>query len=587
MAWRSGIWNALPDADGDYDRKYNGDDYSDPLGYIIGNGIVTNTKVGSSNTEDIGTALQVINPVVTGATYGVTIKSGWGWINGKWFCNPTDDNTSIINIAAPTQGNKRYDRLVVRRDNRVADGRLFYPVLIKGEQVASGTPAKPNIVRNDQFYDLCIAEILINRGDTITVSIRDTRSDAQLCGLCNGYFGDSFNNYVNTLTNVFNKELGVLQDRADDWVDNNSLTKTVVYRRIEEVKSSGTTFNIGIVEYNPESDVLEVIVNGYPEYEESGDWVSNGTTVTFSTTKIAGTEIVFRVIKSVDGVGLNDAAATITEYQTALSNVNSYLDTFNYRCNGSTDNIELSKLVNNFLKENLSDYDIKKIMIHGNFGITGAKSGTGTSTNRYKWFDFSEANESQRKIILDFSNCSTVQFPIATGTDNILFSCGSNNITIQNINFEAKQPGTNTVIQGVHADGEVTFENCRGWITCHSTLTFAEKGTYNNCRINCYSSNANCVVFGTTDYVAVNGGVYWARTSSGTYSAVVYHGTTLPAAVSILNSVRMPTYSGGGQTNAVRINSGYINMTNCVTALVVALTSNVTSSIVGTIPLSK
>ena len=186
MAWRSGIWNALPDADGDYDRKYNGDDYSDPLGYIIGNGIVTNTKVGSSNTEDIGTALQVINPVVTGATYGVTIKSGWGWINGKWFCNPTDDNTSIINIAAPTQGNKRYDRLVVRRDNRVADGRLFYPVLIKGEQVASGTPAKPNIVRNDQFYDLCIAEILINRGDTITVSIRDTRSDAQLCGLCNG-----------------------------------------------------------------------------------------------------------------------------------------------------------------------------------------------------------------------------------------------------------------------------------------------------------------------------------------------------------------------------------------------------------------
>ena len=593
MAWRSGIWNALPDADGDYDRKYNGDDYSDPLGYIIGNGIVTNTKIGSSTTEGIGTALQVTNSVVTGATYGVTIKSGWGWINGKWFYNPTDDNTSIVGIAAPTQGNKRYDRLVIRRDNRIADGRMFYPYLIKGEQTASGTPAKPAIVRNDQYYDLCIAEILVNRGDTITISITDKRSDTELCGLCNGYFGDNFNEYVNTLTKIFNSALSDLQDRADNWVDNNSLTQGIVYKNTETLGTATNTVSIGIDNYQFGVDILEVYTNGEKEYEGSDYTINSNGTVTFTDTKAAGAEIHFEVTKYVDGTtDVTDAYTEIENTNQRVAELENFSNEYNYLCNGSTDNVVISNLVNAFLKENLSDYSMKRINIYGTFGMTAAYNGTGESNNAYKWINFANTNGiSNRKVILDFSNCSELNFPIVAGTNNILFYFGGNEVIIQGANFLAQQTGSNTTIQGVYATADMALENCRGWLSCYNELVFAKRGRYDNCRINGTSTNGNATLFNPsgTDLIEVNGGEYYAYTANGTYSAVVYHGTDVANAVTIMNGVRMPTVTREGypQTNATRINNGYLSMTNCVTALSNTTAAAATVSNIGTIPVSR
>ena len=593
MAWKSGIWNALPDAEGDYDRKYNGDDYSDPLGYIIGNGVVTNTKIGSSATENLGTALQVTNPVITGATYGVTIKSGWGWINGKWFYNPTDDNTSIVSVAAPTQGNKRYDRLVVRRDNRIADGRLFYPYLIKGEQVASGTPIKPAIVRNDQYYDLCIAEILVNRGDTITVAITDTRTNNTLCGLCNGYFGDNFNEYINTLTKVFNNALGVLQQRADNCVDNNSLTQGIVYKNTVTLSSATSTVSIGIANYQHGIDTLEIYTNGQKEYEGADYTVNANGTVTFTETKAAGVKIQFEVTKYVDGTtDVANAYVEIEKTNQKVAELENFSNEYNYLCNGKTDNVVVSNLVNNFLKADLTDYSMKKINIYGTFGMTAAYNGTGETNNAYKWINFANTNGiSNRKVILDFSNCSELNFPIVAGTNNILFYFGGNEVIIQGANFLAQQTGSGTTIQGVYATAKMALENCRGWLSCYNELVFAKRGRYDNCRVNCTSTNGNVTIFNPagTDFIEVNGGEYYAYEANGTYSAVVYHATDAANAVTIMNGVRMPTSerSGYSQTNGIRINNGYLSMTNCVTALSNTTAAAATVSNIGTIPISK
>lgn len=598
MAWKSGIWNALPKADGEYDRKYNGDDYSDPLGYIIGNGIVTNTKIGNSETMNNGTALQVSNPVVSGATYGVTIKSGWGWINGKWFCNPTDDNTSIVGIAAPTQGNKRYDRLVVRRDNRVADGRLFYPVLIQGTQVASGTPSKPAYIREEPYYDLVLADILVTRGDTISVSITDTRSNDTLCGFCNGYFGDNFDNYIKSLSTVFNASLKELQNRADNWVDNNSLTQGIVYKNKVVLTSATNTVSIGISSYQHGVDTLEIYTNGQKEYETTDDFtadyvVNSDGTVTFTETKAAGAEIYFEVTKYVDGTeDVSQFAELTAEIEGRVEKLEDFSSEYNYMCNEYNDNIALSNLVNNFLKADLTDYSMKKINIYGTFGMTEAYNGTGQSNNAYKWINFANTNGiSNRKVILDFSNCSELNFPITAGTNNILFYFGGNEVIIQGANFLAQQTGSNTTIQGVYATAKMALENCRGWISCYNNLTFAERGRYDNCRVNCTSSNGNVTIFNPTgtDFIEVNGGEYYAYMANGTYSAVVYHSTDAANAVTILNGVRMPTStrSGYSQSNATRINNGYLSMTNCVTALSNTTAAAATVSNIGTIPISR
>lgn len=595
MAWKSGIWNALLDTDGDYDRKYNADDYSDPLGYIIGNGVVTNTKIGNSETmsDSSGTALKVTNPVVSGATYGVTIRSGWGWINGKWFYNPTDDNTSITGIPAPTQGNKRYDRLVVRRDNRVADGRLFYPHLLRGEQVASGTPIKPEIVRNEQYYDLCLAEILITRGDTIQVSVSDMRNDKTLCGFCNGYFGNNFNEYMATLESVFNSKMAALQDRADNWADNNSLTQGIVYRNTVTLSSSTNKVAIGIDSYQHGVDTLEVYTNADKEYQDVDYTINSDGTVTFTETKAAGVKILFEVTKYVDGTtDVTDAYAEINKTNNRVAKLENFSNEYNYLCNGSTDNKVISDLVNAFLKEDLSDYSMKKINIYGTFGMTAAYNGTGESNNAYKWINFANTNGiSNRKVILDFSNCSELNFPIVAGTNNILFYFGGNEVIIQGANFLAQQTGSNTTIQGVYATAEMAFENCRGWISCYNSLIFAQRGRYTNCRINGTSSNGNSTLFNPTGtyFIEINGGEYYAYTANGTYSAVVYHGTDVANAVTIMNGVRMPTSTreGYSQTNGVRINNGYISMINCVTALSNTTAAAATPSMVGTVPLSK
>ena len=593
MAWKSGIWNALLNADGDYDRKYNGDDYSDPLGYIIGNGIVTNTKIGNSETQDAGTALKVTNPVVSGSTYGVTIKSGWGWINGKWFYNPTDDNLSIVNIPAPTQGNKRYDRLVVRRDNRVADGRMFYPYLIRGEQVASGTPVKPEKVRNEQYYDLVIADILINRGDAIQITITDTRTNDELCGLCNGYFGDNFNDYMNTLKTAFNSTLNELQARADGWIDNNSLTQGIVYKRTETLDVAKTTVSIGIDAYQYGIDTIEVYTNGEKEYEGSDYTINSNGTVTFTDTKAAGAEIHFEVTKYVDGTtDVGNAYTEIESTNQRVAELENFSNEYNYLCNGATDNVVISNLANDFLKEDLSDYSTKKINIYGTFGMTTAYNGTGESNNAYKWINFANTNGiSNRKVILDFSNCSELNFPIVAGTNNILFYFGGNEVIIQGANFLAQQTGSNTTIQGVYATAEMTMENCRGWISCYNALVFAKRGRYKNCRINGTCTNGNATIFNPsgTDYIDVIGGEYYSYTANGTYGAVVYHGTDAANAVTIMNGVRMPTAvrEGYSQTNGVRINNGYISMVNCITALSNTTASAATSSMVGTVPISK
>ena len=600
MAWKSGIWNALPDADGDYDRKYNGDDYSDPLGYIIGNGIVTNTKIGNSETmgDPVDIALQVTNPVVTGSTYGITIKSGWGWINGKWFYNPTDDNTSIVGIQAPTQGNKRYDRIVVRRDNRVLDGRMFYPLVLKGEQVASGTPIKPSIVRDEQYYDLCIAEILVTRGDTIKIEVSDTRSNDALCGFCNGYFGDKFNDYINNLKSAFDTMMNSLQNRADGWLDNNSLTQGIVYKNKVVLSQATQTVSIGIASYQYGVDTLEIYTNGQKEYETTADFtadyvVNADGTVTFTDTKAAGVEILFEVTKYVDGT--EEVASFSGQLETIRSDIDSlenFSNEYNYLCNGSTDNIGISDMVNNFLKENLSDYSMKRINVYGTFGMTAAYNGTGESNNAYKWINFANTNGiSNRKVILDFSNCSELNFPIAAGTNNILFYFGGNEVIIQGANFLAQQTGINTTIQGVYATAKLAFENCRGWISCYNDLVFAKRGRYDNCRINGTCTNGNSTIYNPsgTDVLEINGGEYYSYIGNGTYSAVVYHGTDAATAVTTMNGVRMPTSTREGyeQSNATRINNGYLSMINCVTALGNTTAAAATVSNVGTIPISR
>lgn len=580
MALRSGFWNALPDANGEYFPKYNGDDFDRIGSLIIENGVVKD-----------GDALQVSENTSAnnGSSYSLKVKAGVGFINGKWFVNSTEDNTTLVSIPSPTENNKRFDLVVVRRCNNIVgeNNRSFILKVIQGTQT-TGTPTEPALSESDLEFDICLARVLVSKvGGVLSVSIKDMRT------YINGYWGEDFNKHMSAYDSKFNSTLGELQQRADNWIDNNSLTQGIVYRNTVTLSTATNTVSIGIEAYQYGVDTLNVYTNADKEYQDIDYTINSDGTVTFIETKAAGVKIHFEVIKYVDGTtDVTNAYTELEKTNQRVEELESFSNEYNYLCNGSTDNVEISNLVNDFLKADLTDYSMKKINVYGTFGMTAAYNGTGESNNAYKWINFANTNGiSNRKVILDFSNCSELNFPIVAGTNNILFYFGGNEVIIQGVNFLAQQTGSNTTIQGVYATADMAMENCRGWISCYNELIFTTRGRYDNCRVNCTSANSNATVFNPsgTDYITVNGGEYYAYEANGTYSAIVYHATDAANAVTVLNGVRMPTgtRSGYNQTNATRINNGYLSMINCVTALSNTTAAAATVSNVGTIPVSR
>lgn len=268
--------------------------------------------------------------------------------------------------------------------------------------------------------------------------------------------------------------------------------------------------------------------------------------------------------------------------------VKDYLGDYAYICNGSTDNVNISTIVKNFLNGSTSDTKALGLTILGTFGATSAAAGTGASNNAYKWFDFS-ANTTTRRVILNFANAGKIDISVPNGTNNILFYTGTSDITVRDAEFISDNINSSTTIQAIKGTGNILFENCRGWLRCYANSTIADHGTFNNCRFTSRSSNANAMVFNTTGCVIANCCEFYAYKANGTFGSVVYHAPTATTAVTMLSNVRMPTkeISGYSQTEATRINHGYFSSSNLVTALTLSTASAATKSITGTLAISK
>ncbi len=147
------------------DRMYNASDFAAYFGKLVSNGIFYATAAN----------LQVI--VASGMK--VAVLPGSAWINGYAYEN-TD--TLELELATANGVNPRIDRVVVRWS---AVGREIRLAVLTG--VASASPVTPELTRNNDIYELGIADIAVAKGVvSITAgSITDTRLNTTLCGLVN------------------------------------------------------------------------------------------------------------------------------------------------------------------------------------------------------------------------------------------------------------------------------------------------------------------------------------------------------------------------------------------------------------------
>lgn len=531
---KSGFFNALL-TNGEYDRKYNANDYSDNLAVVVSNGVLR------SDDDDLK---------VTEAGMIVTVGVGRAWINGHYYKNDTPYSFAVV--TAPT-GGTRYDRVFLRLDKNLAVRSVS---LVYQQGTASNNPTKPAPVRDGNIYDIVLADIFVDTNAT-SLKVTDTRHNPELCGWVYSTSGD--NSFFTSLDNSFNEWF----DEKKDTLSSVTLFKRYTVRNVLSAASKNVPFTIP--QYDPETSFIEVYVNGMAQQENVNytlQITEAANLIIFTNELVADTEIIINAYKSIDGTGIMSVADEITELQNAVAELNT-TDKYDYICNGADDNVKLSEIAQAWLNSS-TDNSSKTIKVYGALGAAAAYAGNGTSVSPYRWFSVGKEANTSRKIIFDFSNCEQILLPITGGTNNVVFY--GHNANIIGVNLSINQTAMDTVVNVFNStSGEVYAENCRFKITSYKDSRVGQTGTFNNCRaiiVNA-ADNSYCFLPFNDSLLRINGGEYCAYTAqSSDKSAIVAQTTT--NAVTILCGVNAPTISRAGfyQTNSIIQNNG-CGVLNC------------------------
>ena len=545
MAEKGFFFNAFPDSNFEtgYDRNYSADDISNWLQAAFTTGVV---KTNSQNNEPQG--LKVV--ATTGMT--INVNAGYACILGKPYLN-----SSLVSFdvpTAPTSGT-RYDYVVLRMNNTQVQGaRETKLIYVEG---GSSVPTISSLTRTDEIYDLMLCYIVVNANITTIQQgyIKDKRGDQNYCPWFTAVKG--YEDYYDAIVQQFESNVTL------------------------ESSASVVTTTLASNLYNSRYSLIEVYCNGLKEentaYSVSAS--SSFITITFTTAKNAGAKISVILNNFLDGEGLETALAQYTALVQDVAEIKATLNHY-YVCNGSTDNVAISNLVNEFINGG-TDYGAMNLKIVGTFGYSSFVNGDGTSANPYRLFNFASGN---RKVFLDFTDCSQISISVSSTNTYIWGFVGDFNVKGLNIVASATASGSCVRI----FNGNVNCEDSRFWINAYGGSWIGQKGTYTNCRgsVACASGNGYC--FLNSDLLRLNGGEYYAYCSSGNTSAVV--GQSASGAVAILYGVNAPTLARTGyvQTNSInQVGSGnYINCTDLVSQLSLNVISGY-SNIRGTIPLSK
>lgn len=178
------------------DRKYKASDFAEYFKTFIGNGVFPNPS----------TNLQVI----ANGDMTLTLSQGYAWINGYMYSN-TDNLTLTVEHADSAL--KRIDRVVLRCDFVNREIRAYVK---KG--IFASNPIAPDMQRDVDAYELCIAEIQIDNGviDIQQSKITDTRLNTDLCGIVTQTI-----NEIDTTT-LYNQLQAHIEEKSIDmktWIE--------------------------------------------------------------------------------------------------------------------------------------------------------------------------------------------------------------------------------------------------------------------------------------------------------------------------------------------------------------------------------
>lgn len=503
-------------------RIYDAEDLRRPYDVVYSDGV----KPDADGTPGDSLAVTAIG--------GMTVSVGRGHakLGGAWF-----ENKDPYNIELDVGDSEvRYDCIIVANDD--SEYVKAPDIFVRSQNTV---PTVNDLARGNGVYEICIAYVVVPQLATSIddSAIVDTRVDGELCNVMSGVGATVVRTYNNT---YFSEEEGQ------------------------------TIIPIGIKQYDRTRDTLVVTIEGRVFAKDVNYTILDneriGLTIGLPKTD---TRVDIQVIKNVNAAGAYTVVAEVGALREEMDLVNKCLE-HHYYCNGLNDNVEISKLAQAYINGG-TDYGSMRLVVHGTFGAVSPYSGDGTSARNYFWLALGKDGAStNRKLIVDFTDCRTINLPIDAGTYNTVFS--GNDVHVIGANVIANQSGANTYIRAFSsASGIVVAEDCRFWITATLTSYISQTGAFIRCRgsVTVNGASAYCFYATANAVLRVQGGEFYAYSDSGNVSAVVYQ--TAANAVVILYGINCPTTARGGyvQSYAVNASGKFVSMTDTITALPVSI----------------
>lgn len=314
---KAGFFNSV-----NQDREYYAEDMNRPYKRLVSNGVFA-TPEGTPSTD-----LQVI----PGSGMVITVSAGQGIFADKWFENETG---LVITVPDNPSVNPRIDSVLVQVDERQS-GRVGNIVYRTGNPAAN--PVEPDINTVNGVTEYRVASIYV--GPSVTSigaeNITDKRGSSDCPWITSLIYQvdtstlfrqweSAYNNYYDEQTTDFETYIAEQRQAWEAFLqtltDELTVTSNVIEFSSEYVTSGAvSTIPINIASFDPDTDVLQVYINGLKAVEGSRYTINQaGTAIELSAELSEGQVVHFVVFKSVIEADLASTVTLIEELDDKLS----------------------------------------------------------------------------------------------------------------------------------------------------------------------------------------------------------------------------------------------------------------------------
>lgn len=229
-------------------REYTAEEFSEYFRMVLTNGVYNG-----------GTNLQV---AAGGGNMTVDIKDGYAMINGYLYKVAGGVTLTLANADVTYN---RIDRIVLRWDIR-EESRFIKAMVIKG--VASKSPVAPALTRNNEIYELSLAQVLVKAGTNFIAGsdVTDERLNTSVCGIFNSRIQADTTEIFSQFNKWYNEKIPSFEKEWKDWFSKQQLSGLVTKTELEACKTEvGATISSHVDETSRQSTVLQhglSVING-------------------------------------------------------------------------------------------------------------------------------------------------------------------------------------------------------------------------------------------------------------------------------------------------------------------------------------